>query len=131
MPTALPRLLSFVLLLLLAGCASAPSGTVALSDEADCPVTLRPGQKLIVSLPSNPTTGYRWHAREISGEQLKSLGPEVFSSPKNDLVGGEGISTWRFQADQPGSGRLYLTYERPWETEGEPAGLFDCRIEVQ
>lgn len=131
MPIDLPRLLSLVPLLMLAGCASAPSGTVALSDEAECPVTLQPGQKLIVSLPSNPTTGYRWQAREISGEQLKSLGPEVFSSPKNDLVGGDGISTWRFQADQRGSGRLYLTYERPWETESEPAGLFDCRVEVQ
>ncbi|WP_313085299.1 protease inhibitor I42 family protein [Pseudomonas sp.] len=131
MSNALPRLLPIAPLLLLAACASAPSGPVTLSDEADCPVSLQPGQKLIVSLPSNPATGYRWSARDISDDQLKSLGPEVFSSPKNDLVGGDGISTWRFQADQPGSGRLYLTYQRPWELDREPAGLFDCRIEVE
>ncbi len=129
--STLPRLLSFASVLLLAGCASKPSGSVALNDDAACPLSLQSGQTLILSLPSNPATGYRWHLREVSSEQLKSLGPEVFSSAKNDLIGGDGISTWRFQAEQAGAGRLYLTYQRPWETEDEPAGLFDCRIEVQ
>ena len=46
------------------------------------------------------------------------------------MIGGDGLSTWRFEARHAGSGRLYLTYQRPWETDGEPAGLFDCRIEV-
>jgi len=54
----------------------------------------------------------------------------VFSNPKDDMIGGDGLSTWRFEARQAGSGRLYLTYQRPWEADGEPAGLFDCRIEV-
>ena len=124
-------LLSFIPVFLLAGCASAPPSSVALNDDADCPLSLQSGQMLIVSLPSNPTTGYRWTLREISDEQLKSLGPEVFSSPKTDLIGGDGLSTWRFEAAEAGSGRLYLTYQRPWEADAEPAGLFDCRVEVQ
>ena len=127
----LARLLSFAPLFLLAGCASTPPSSIALNDDADCPLTLQPGQMLIVSLPSNPTTGYRWNLREVSAEQLKSLGPEVFSSPKSDVIGGDGLSTWRFEAAEAGSGRLYLTYQRPWEVDAEPAGLFDCRIEVQ
>lgn len=131
MPSVLPPLLSFISLLALAGCTSTPSSSVALNDDAACPLSLQRGQTLILSLPSNPATGYRWNLREVSSEQLKSLGPEVFSSPKSDMIGGDGISTWRFQAEQAGSGRLYLTYQRPWETDGEPAGLFDCRIEVQ
>ncbi|WP_407295851.1 protease inhibitor I42 family protein [Stutzerimonas zhaodongensis] len=124
-------LIPSVPVLLLAGCASAPPSSVALNDDAACPLSLQSGQMLIVSLPSNPTTGYRWTLREISNEQLKSLGPEVFSSPKTDLIGGDGLSTWRFEAAEAGNGRLYLTYQRPWETDAEPAGLFDCRIEVQ
>ncbi|HBS79464.1 MAG: peptidase inhibitor I42 [Pseudomonas sp.] len=126
------RLLSsFAPLLLLAGCASGPSSSIALSDDADCPLTLQPGQMLILSLPSNPATGYRWNLREVSSEQLKSLGPEVFSSPESDVIGGDGLSTWRFEAAEAGSGRLYLTYQRPWEADAEPAGLFDCRIDVE
>ena len=85
----------------------------------------------MTSLHSSATTGYRWNLREVSAEQLKSLGPEVFSSPKSDVIGGDGLSTWRFEAAEAGSGRLYLAYQRPWETDTEPAGLFDCRIEVQ
>lgn len=129
---SLARLLPFAPLLLLSACASnTPPSSVAVSDDANCPLTLQRGQTLIVSLASNPTTGYRWNIREVSSEQLKSLGPEVFSSPKTDLIGGDGVSTWRFQAAEAGSGRLYLTYQRPWESDAEPAGLFDCRIEVQ
>lgn len=127
----LARLLSFAPVLLLAGCASAPPSSVVLNDDANCPLSLQRGQTLILTLPSNPTTGYRWTLRDVSAEQLKSLGPEVFSSPQNDLIGGDGTSTWRFEAADSGSGRLYLTYQRPWETDTEPTGLFDCRIEVQ
>ncbi len=127
----LSRLLSFAPALLLAGCASAPPSSVALNDDADCPVTLQRGQTLIVTLPSNPTTGYRWDIRDLSTEQLKSLGPEVFSSPKTDLIGGDGLSTWRFEAADTGTGRVLLTYQRPWEADAEPAGLFDCRVEVR
>jgi inhibitor of cysteine peptidase len=131
MPSALPRLLSLVPLLVLAGCAGTPPSSVALSDDATCPRSMQPGQTLILSLPSNPASGYRWTLRDVSTAQLKSLGPEVFSSPQNDLIGGDGISTWRFEAAESGSGRLYLAYQRPWESDTEPADLFDCRIEVQ
>lgn len=125
------RLLPFLPLLVLAGCASTPPSSIALDDDAKCPLTLQRGQILILSLQSNPTTGYRWHLRDVTTEQLKSLGPEVFSSPKTGVIGGDGTSTWRFEAANTGTGRLYLTYQRPWESDSEPAGLFDCRIEVQ
>ena len=131
MPSALPRLLLLVPLLVLAGCAGTPPSSVVLSDDATCPLSMQPGQTLILSLPSNPASGYRWTLRDVSTAQLKSLGPEVFSSPQNDLIGGYGISTWRFEAAESGSGRLYLAYQRPWESDTEPADLFDCRIEVQ
>ena len=38
---------------------------------------------------------------------LRSLGPEVYSNPEDSgLVGSAGQSSWRFEAAQPGSGRL-------------------------
>jgi inhibitor of cysteine peptidase len=127
---SLARFLTFAPLLVLAGCASTPPTSVVLSDHANCPLTLQRGQTLILSLQSNPTTGYRWHLRDVTTEHLKSLGPEVFTSPKSDMIGGDGMSTWRFEAANAGTGRLLLTYQRPWENDAEPAGLFDCRIEV-
>lgn len=131
MPFALSRCLLPFSLLMLGACASTPPSSVSVSEDRHCPLSLRTGQMLIVSLPSNPATGYRWILKGTADSQLKSLGPEVFSTPNNDLVGGDGISTWRFEAREPGQGQLLLSYQRPWEADVEPAGLFDCRVEVR
>ena len=131
MPFAISRCALPFSLLMLAGCASTPSSSVSVSEDRQCPLSLHSGQILILSLPSNPATGYRWQVQEASAEQLRSLGPEVFSTPKSDVIGGDGISTWRFEAAKPGNGRLLLTYQRPWEADVEPTGLFDCRVEVR
>lgn len=130
MPFAISRCLLPLALLMLGACAGTSPSSLSVSDDQVCPLSLDVGQTLIVSLPSNPATGYRWQLREASGELLQSLGPEVFSTQNNDLIGGSGVSTWRFVARQAGHGQLLLAYQRPWEADVEPVGLFDCRIEV-
>ena len=105
--------------------------TLPSKDQSDCPQQLHVGQQLIVSLPSNPTTGYRWSIQDSAGGVLRSLGPEVYTSSDNgQLLGSGGQSTWRFQVFAPGSGRLRLTSQQPWEPEAEPAQVFDCPITV-
>lgn len=130
MPFAISRCLLPLSLLMLGACASTPPSSLSVSDDRVCPLSLNVGQTLIVSLPSNPATGYRWQLREASSELLKSLGPEVFSTQDSNLIGGEGLSTWRFMALEAGQGQLLLAYQRPWEADAEPTDLFDCRIEV-
>lgn len=85
----------------------------------------------MLSLPSNPTTGYRWAIQDSAGGVLRSLGPEVYnSSDDGQLLGSGGHSTWRFEAFAAGTGRLRLTSQQPWEPEAEPAQTFDCPITV-
>lgn len=115
---------------LLSACAS-PSKSVAVQQQTQCPLNLQLGQQMILSLPSNPTTGYRWAVREDASSILKSLGPEVYSASQSDLVGGDGHSTWRFQAIGSGEAQLLLTYAQPWDASTEPAETFDCRIQVR
>ncbi len=125
------RLIPLLALSLLTACAQQPAHNVTLEDQSDCPQQLHVGQKLIVSLPSNPTTGYRWSIQDSAGGVLRSLGPEVYTSSDNgQLLGSGGQSTWRFQVFAPGSGRLRLTSQQPWEPEAEPAQVFDCPITV-
>jgi len=125
------RLIPLLALSLLTACAQQPAHNVTLEDQSDCPQQLHVGQQLIVSLPSNPTTGYRWSIQDSAGGVLRSLGPEVYTSSDNgQLLGSGGQSTWRFQVFAPGSARLRLTSQQPWEPEAEPAQVFDCPITV-
>lgn len=125
------RLLPLPCLALLAACSHQPT-SLNLSQDGQCPVTLNTQQTLILSLPSNPTTGFRWDVRDGAENILQSLGPEVYSTPEsNGLVGAAGVSTWRFVAREPGEGRLLLTYQQPWEPNVEPARTFDCEIRVK
>lgn len=118
-------------LALLSACAHRPD-SVTVQRQNQCPLAMHVGQSLILTLPSNPTTGFRWVLRDDAPTLLQSLGPEVYSNPEDaGLVGSAGQSTWRFQAQTPGTGQLLLTYQRPWETDVAPAQTFDCAIEVR
>ena len=125
------RFLPLLSLGLLSACAQQQPQTVTLDAQSDCPMQLHSGQTLNLSLPSNPTTGYRWAIQDSAGGVLRSLGPEIYKSADNgELLGSGGESTWRFQAFATGNGRLRLTYQQPWEPEAEPAQVFDCPITV-
>lgn len=125
------RLLVPLSLALLAACATQPKQNVTVEKQSECPVQLNNGQHLILTLPSNPTTGYRWAIQDSAGGVLRAISPEVYTNPENSgLVGSGGQSTWRFQAFAAGNGRLRLTYQQPWEPEVEPAQTFDCAISV-
>lgn len=125
------RLIPLLSLTLLTACAQQPAHNVIVEEQSDCPMQLHTGQNLTLTLPSNPTTGYRWAIQDSAGGVLRSLGPEVYkSADSGQLLGSSGQSTWRFQAFAPGTGRLRLTYQQPWEPEAEPAHVFDCPVTV-
>ena len=124
------RLLIPLSLALLAGCASAPKQNISVDAQSACPLQLKTGQNLILTLPRHPTTGYRWAIQDSAGGVLRALSPEVYSSRESGVIGGGGQSTWRFQAFAAGQGRLHLTSQQPWEPEAEPADTFDCAITV-
>ena len=126
----------------LAGCAGQPTSVsiepsakalqVSPGQQARCkPIELKQGQTLILSLPSNPTTGFRWQLFDAAPSVLNALGPEVYRVPEEaGIVGSAGLSTWRFQATLPGQGRLLLQYQRPWEQGVAPALIYDCAVHV-
>ncbi|AVU74273.1 peptidase inhibitor I42 [Pseudomonas sp. Fig-3] len=128
---SLTRLLVPFSLALLSACATQPKHNVTVEKLSQCPVQLTNGQNLILNLPSNPSTGYRWAVQDSAGGVLKALGPEVYRNPEDaGIVGAAGVSTWRFQAFAAGTGRLRLTYQQPWAPEVPPVETFDCAISV-
>lgn len=127
----MPRLLVPLSIALLSACAQPGKSPVELDGESECPKRLQVGQGLTLSLPSNPTTGYRWLVQNPASGILKSLGPELYSAPEEaGIVGSVGVSTWRFQAKAAGDGHLVLVYQQPWAPEVRPVQTFDCAIRV-
>lgn len=72
---SLTRLLVPVSLALLSACATQPKNNVTVEKLSECPVRLNNGQNMILSLPSNPTTGYRWAIQDSAGGVFESAGP--------------------------------------------------------
>lgn len=105
---------------------------VLVEKQSQCPVHLTVDQALTLTLPSNPTTGYRWLLQNPANAVLGVLSPEVYSSHDSDgVVGSAGQSTWRFKARTAGEGHLVLVYQQPWAPEEPPARTFDCAITVR
>ncbi|MEB6592614.1 MULTISPECIES: protease inhibitor I42 family protein [Pseudomonas] len=127
-----PRLLVPLGLALLCACAQHPTQPVELDAESECPTRLQVGQALTLTLPSNPSTGYRWRVESPASNVLRSLGPEVYSAPEEeDMVGSAGVSTWRYRASSSGEAHLLLVYQQPWAADVAPVQTFDCKIIVR
>ena len=127
-----PRLLVPLSFALLSACAQQPTQPVALDAESECPTRLQVGQTLTLTLPSNPSTGYRWRVEDPAANVLQSLGPEVYNAPEEeDVVGSAGVSTWRYQANSVGTSQLVLVYQQPWATDVAPVQIFECKVIVR
>jgi inhibitor of cysteine peptidase len=70
------------------------------------------GDSFILSLDSNPTTGYAWQA-EFDDELLELMGTNFVLS--SDLIGAGGIESFEFRALKKGETEITMVYKRSWE----------------
>jgi inhibitor of cysteine peptidase len=76
--------------------------------------TLRLGEDLVIRLPENPTTGYRWEFRQ-SGTGALRLAQDVFEPGSREAVGAAGRREVRFVAERAGKVRVEAVERRSWE----------------
>ena len=110
--------------------AAVPPATVTAQDSRKT-IEVSIGQKLIVQLPSNPTTGYRWSVVGSPAplEFVKSdytTDPQAASRP-----GAGGTQTLQFTAKSAGKAELKLGYTRTWEKDVPPVKTFSVTIVVK
>lgn len=91
-------------------------------------ITVAEGEMLQISLPENPTTGFRW-SLEANGEPACTLIDSSFE-PSSGPPGAGGRHSWRFAAARPGQARIALAYERPWARGQAPARTFSVTVRV-
>lgn len=91
---------------------------------------LQPGQTIIISLASNPTTGFSWSLSDNWDKKvLSAIGEEYLSQGQPSLVGQGGHQIFKFKALQKGKTELNLVYARPWESV-QPANKFNIKLLV-
>ncbi len=129
--TRIAVLLTVALSLALAACGGEPA-TVELTQQASgTSVALEPGQQLVVSLESNPSTGFQWNlARQPDGNVL-TLVSSTYVEPATtgDVVGAPGTEVWTFEAAGSGTTSFELAYFRSFEPE-TVEGTFSLEVEV-
>ncbi len=91
-------------------------------------IAAKAGDILVVSLPENPTTGFRWTVTEPASRVLR-LQSDNFLPAAPDRVGGGGLRTLRYVAVASGEAALVLHLARPWEATA-PRLEFRVRINV-
>jgi C1A family cysteine protease/predicted secreted protein len=123
-------------------------GEVRLSAQDDSrQIELHEGQVLVISLESNPSTGYLWEVEEADDRILRQTGkieyeqcPEPIEGPQlphypssilhsTRLLGAPSKQILRFEAVAAGQTDLRLVYHRPWEKDIKPARTFSLQVQ--
>ncbi|MDD4903501.1 MAG: protease inhibitor I42 family protein [Candidatus Bipolaricaulis sp.] len=87
---------------------------VSESDEG-ASLALRVGDRVMVELEGNATTGYTWtNAMEVEYAVLRET-REAEYRPASDLLGASGVFLFRYVAVDIGPQTFRFIYHRPWE----------------
>ena len=113
----------------------APSDVSVNASHSGGEITLTVHDSLIVTLGSNPTTGYGWALVNISDESvLQEVSNEFVldpTPPEGPISGGSGKEIWTFKALSEGTSTLFMEYIQPWMEGVEPGATFNISVTVE
>jgi inhibitor of cysteine peptidase len=90
-------------------------------------IALARGEALELSLPENPTTGYRWTLAEVGPWRVDG---DRNAPPSTPLPGAASVRHLRIVPTAPGLHRLRLRCMRAWEGESGAIQQFDIEVDV-
>ncbi len=83
------------------------------------------GERFLVKLESNPTTGYNWQAHFIPAF-IRQVGKKF--EPISQKIGTGGIEKFEFQALRKGKSKIKMEYKRPWGEKTIKEKIFEVKI---
>lgn len=98
--------------------------------ESGGAVRLKVGEKLIVRLRENPTTGFHWQLQEGS-ETILHLEETRFVEPGGGRAGEGGERLWTFRAKKGGTAALLLKLLRAWQNDESTTRRFEVSVDVR
>jgi inhibitor of cysteine peptidase len=118
-------------LVILAGCGVQGPATVQVREQdSGGTIELHRGDRLVVVLEGNPTTGYTWE--QVAGDAaiIESAGEPTFT-PDSQALGAGGTVTVPFTAVGAGQTTLQLAYHRTFEPGVSPLKTFEVTAVVR
>jgi inhibitor of cysteine peptidase len=120
--------------LLAAACDGSDGGSDATkltASDSGSTIDVPVGREIVVTLESNPTTGYTW---ELAGGLDTAVVEHVSQSYEQEagtegMAGAGGTDTWTFEAVGPGTTTIELDYLRTFE-EGSTTSTFTVTVTV-
>ena len=109
-------------------------GAVTVTPEnAGRPIELGQDQELLVRLPSNSASGYRWLLAAAPSDVLKLEGLPSFEHDPAvpGAVGTSGVEIWRFAPAHKGQQVLLFDYRLPWETDAPAVRQLSFTVTVR
>ncbi len=113
--------MALLLSVVLSGCWG---GSVAVTlDDAGTIQAARVGDRVIVRLDGNPSTGYTWTRvapsdAAIAASPLEIVEEDAWTFPGGGHLAGEaGVCVFRYEVVRAGTVTLAYKYARSWETE--------------
>ena len=110
-----------------------PSPVTVSAAQTGTSVELAANQDLVVRLPSNPSTGYRWIYVEPKDAVLRVDGPSTFETTQTaaGAAGSGGTEIWKLAPVKPGLQQLRFEYRRPWEQGMAPSQVATYAVTVK
>ena len=95
-------------------------------------VDMKPGDSAVVTLCSNPTTGFQWsESAQISDETILKQTDHRFIPSEDDTLGSAGKEEWTFKVLKKGTVTAFLEYSRPWEGGEKEEWSFTATVFVK
>ncbi|OUC15173.1 MAG: hypothetical protein B0A82_08495 [Alkalinema sp. CACIAM 70d] len=85
------------------------------------------GDSIVISLGENPSTGYLWKVCAVDKEILDMENSEFSIFPSTG-IGGGGIRSFHFKVALPGSTKIQLKLQYPWE--GSNSSIKDFMVYI-
>jgi len=127
-----------IVLLVVASCTAKPatkSVQVSIDDltsqnNITRDVEIAAGSTLLVSLGSNPSTGFSWSEQAQIGDTaiVRQDKHEFVATNANGVVGAPGTEEWTFTALKKGTTTVSMDYSRPWA--GGEKGVWTFKLNV-
>ena len=129
MKTGWSLLLSAMLAVVFCACSTGFSVRELTESDSGRTLTAKVGDRFVVSLPSNPTTGYTWSFGSPYDEKVVILSSDHLVNPDETApVGAPGKRILTFSVVGPGKSGIRLEYKRPWERNVRPARVFQLLL---